>query len=35
MSRDCCVALPCDAMGLAAVCECGISLSYSFTIFIR
>ena len=23
--RDCCVALPCSAMGLAAVCDCGIS----------
>ena len=24
-SRDCCVALPRDAMGLSAVCDCGIS----------
>ena len=24
-SRDCCVALPQDAMGLFAVCDCGIS----------
>ena len=24
-SRDGCVALPCGAMGLSAVCECGIS----------
>ena len=33
MSRDCCVALPHDATGLSAVCDCGISLSYSLTIF--
>ena len=25
MSRDCCVALPHDATGLSAVCDCGIS----------
>ena len=25
VSRDCCVALPCGAMGLSAVCDCGIS----------
>ena len=24
-SRDCCVALPDDATGLSAVCDCGIS----------
>ena len=24
MSRDCCVALPHDATGLSAVCDCGI-----------
>ena len=24
MSRDCCVALPRGAMGLSAVCDCGI-----------
>ena len=24
MSRDGCVALPCGAMGLSAVCDCGI-----------
>ena len=24
-SRDCCVALPQDATGLSAVCDCGIS----------
>ena len=24
VSRDCCVALPHDAMGLSAVCDCGI-----------
>ena len=32
MSRDCCVALPRGAMGLSAVCDCGISRSYSVTI---
>ena len=25
VSRDCCVALSHDAMGLSAVCDCGIS----------
>ena len=25
VSRDCCVALPHDATGLTAVCDCGIS----------
>ena len=25
VSRDCCVALTHDAMGLSAVCDCGIS----------
>ena len=25
VSRDCCVALPQDATGLSAVCDCGIS----------
>ena len=33
MSRDGWVALPRGAMGLSAVCNCGISLSYSLTIF--
>ena len=33
MSRDGCVALPRGAMGLSAVCDCGISLSYSLIIF--
>ena len=33
MSRDCCVALPRGAMGLSADCDCGISWSYSLTIF--
>ena len=33
MSLDCCVALPHNARGLAAVCDCGISGSYSLTIF--
>ena len=32
MSRGCCVALPRDAMGLSAVCDCGISWSYSLAI---
>ena len=32
MSHDCCVALPCDTTGLSAVCDSGISLSYSLTI---
>ena len=31
--RDCCVALPRGAMGFSAVCDCGISGSYSLTIF--
>ena len=34
MSRDCCVALPRGAMGLSASCDCGISLSYSLTIYV-
>ena len=25
VSRDCCVALPHDATGLSAVCDCGLS----------
>ena len=25
VSCDCCVALPCGAIGLSAVCDCGIS----------
>ena len=25
VSRDCCVAIPRDATGLSAVCDCGIS----------
>ena len=33
VSRDCCVALPRGVMGLSAVCDCGISLSYSLTSF--
>ena len=33
MSRDGWAALLCDAMGLSAVCDCGISWSYSLTIF--
>ena len=32
MYRDFCVALSHDAMGLSAVCDCGISCSYSLTI---
>ena len=34
VSRDCCVALSDDATGLSAVCDCGISRSYSLTIFL-
>ena len=33
-SRDGLVALPRDATGLSAVCDCGISRSYSLTIFV-
>ena len=33
VSRDGCVALPHDATGLSAVCDCGISCAYSLTIF--
>ena len=33
MSRDGCVALPRGDVGLSAVCDCGISGSYSLTIF--
>ena len=33
MSGDCCLAFPRDAIGLSAVCDCGISWSYSLTIF--
>ena len=29
VSHDCCVALPHGATGLSAVCDCGISCSYS------
>ena len=32
-SRECCVALPHDATGLSAVCDCGISYSYSLSFF--
>ena len=32
--RDCYVALPHDATDLSAVCNCGISGSYSITIFV-
>ena len=34
MSCDGCVALPRGAMGLSAVCDCGISWSYPLTIFV-
>ena len=34
MSRDVWAALPRGAKGLSAVCDCGISLSYSLTIFV-
>ena len=33
MSHDGCLALPHGTMGLSAVCYCGISWSYSLTIF--
>ena len=33
VSSDCFVALPRGAMGLSAVCDFGISLSYSLTSF--
>ena len=33
VSCDCCVSLPHDATDLSAVCDCGISWSYSLTIF--
>ena len=29
------MALPRSAMGLSAVCDCGISLSYSITIYAK
>ena len=32
VSHDCYMALPHDTMGLSAVCDCGISWSYSLTI---
>ena len=34
VSRDCCVALPHNTTGLSAVCDCGISWSYSLTICV-
>ena len=34
MSRDGCEALPLGAMALSAVCDCGISLSCSLTVFV-
>ena len=34
MSRACCVALPRGAMGLSAVCDCGISCPFITTIFL-
>ena len=33
MFRDGCVALPRGAMGVSAVCDCGISWSYSRAFF--
>ena len=33
VSRCCCVALPRGVTGLSAVCDCGISRSYSLSIF--
>ena len=35
VSGDCCVALPEEAIGFSAVFDCGISCSYSITIFIH
>ena len=35
MSCDCCLALPGGVMGLSAVCDCGISLSYSLFLTLR
>ena len=35
VSRDCCVALPQGATGMSAVCDCGISCSYSLIILVR
>ena len=35
VSRDCCVAPPHDATALSAVCDCGISWSYSVTVLLR
>ena len=32
-SHDCCMALHQGAMGLSAVCDCGISWPYSLTIY--
>ena len=32
MSCSCCVTFPRGAMGLSAVCDCGISLLYSLTV---
>ena len=32
VSRDCCVVLPRGAICLSAVCDCGIFLSYSFSV---
>ena len=34
MYRDCCAALPHCVMALSAVCDFGISSSYSLTIFV-
>ena len=33
VSRDCCMTLSQGAIGLSAVCDCGIFWSYSITIF--
>ena len=35
MSLDSCVALPHDATGLCAVCDCGIFWSYSLILHVR
>ena len=35
VARDWCVVLTHDGTGLSAVCDCGISWSYSLTIFAK
>ena len=33
VSHDCCVALPHNATGLSAVCDCGISFNHTHCIY--